>query len=231
MVRKGPDGERALFSSFPEPAGDPVTLGFGGGDRDAPGGDGGAPCASPGNHPEDAVLRTYLRTTALKNLYRQGWLKRGVPETRCESVADHSFGTAILVLLLAGKPPFEGVDADRCLRMAVVHELGEVYAGDITPVDGISAEEKHRMERESLERVLAGFPHGEELIELWEDFEEGSSPESQFLRRIDRLEMGIQAALYRSEGFSRMEEFIASAEKTVGEDMLGDLLRRADSIS
>jgi putative hydrolase of HD superfamily len=200
MERKGPDGEHALFPSSPET---------------------GAAA--------EKLLRTYLRTTALKNLYRQGWLKRGIPPARCESVADHSFGTAILVLLLAGKPPFAQVDADRCLRMAVVHELGEVYAGDITPVDGISAEEKHRMERESLDRVLAGLPGAGDLIELWEDFEEGASPEARFLKKIDRLEMGIQAALYRSEGFSRMEEFIASAEKTVGGDMLGDLLRLADT--
>lgn len=102
----------------------------------------------------DGILRPYLRILGLKRLYRQGWLKRDVPELVCESVADHSFGTAMLALLVAGRPPFQDADPDKACRMAMVHELGEVYAGDITPVDGVSKEDKHALERESLERVV-----------------------------------------------------------------------------
>lgn len=184
--------------------------------------------ASPGDRsPEEDLLLAYLRVLALKGLYRQGWLKRGVPESACESVADHSFGTAILALLVAGRPPFQDADPGKTCRMALAHELGEVYAGDITPVDGISKEEKYRMERESLLRVLEGAPGCEEILALWEEFEEGAGPEARLLRRLDRLEMGIQAAVYRAEGFDRMGEFLDSARKAVGEGYLGEVLARA----
>ena len=180
-----------------------------------------------GPDPEEALLRSYLRVLALKRLYRQGWLKRGVPEERCESVADHSFGTAVLAPLIAGREPFEDADPGRTCRMALAHELGEVYAGDITPVDGVSKEEKYRLERESLLRVLEGAPGADEILALWEEFEEGSSPEARLLRRLDRLEMGVQAAVYRAEGFPRMGEFLESARKAVGEGLLGEVLARA----
>lgn len=173
------------------------------------------------------LLDVFLRILALKGLYRQGWLKRGVPESVCESVADHSFGTAILALLVAGRPPFQDADPVKTCRMALVHELGEVYAGDITPVDGITKETKYRMERDSLLRVLEGAPGAGELRALWEEFEEGVSPEARLLRRLDRLEMGIQAAVYRADGFPRMEEFLESARKAVGDGYLKEVLERA----
>lgn len=177
----------------------------------------------------DRVLRPYLRVLGLKRLYRQGWLKRGVPEISCESVADHSFGTAMLALLVAGRPPFSDADPRKACLMAVVHELGEVYAGDITPVDGVSREEKHALERESLERVVAGASGARELVALWEEFEEGKSPEARLVRRLDRLEMGIQAAVYRADGFPRMEEFLDSARGAVGDGLLREVLELSET--
>jgi len=168
----------------------------------------------------------------LKGLYRQGWLKRGVPETRAESVADHSFGTALLALLLAEllkvSPEFSGLDPHRCIEMALVHELGEVYVGDITPVDGVSKEEKYVREREAFIRVVEGLPNQDRLLELWEDFEAGTSAEARFIRQLDRLEMGVQAALLKAEGFQRMDEFLESAHRTVTQPDLKALLTLAE---
>lgn len=174
-----------------------------------------------------ALLRSQYQAMELKRLYRQGWLKRGIPLGQAESVADHSFCTALLALALAGRPPFEGIDRDRALRMALIHELGEVYAGDITPVDGVSADDKHALELASLERVLGGLPAGDELRLLWEDFEEGSSPEARFVRQLDRLEMGLQAAVYRAEGSIRMQEFFDSADRSLSDPFLRDILAEA----
>ncbi len=178
--------------------------------------------------PEPSLLRPYLRIMGLKRLFRQGWLKRGVPEGACESVADHVFGTAALALLTAGRPPFQDADPGKACRMAIAHELGEVYAGDITPVDGISKEEKYALERESLRKVLDGAPGADCLEALWEEFEEGRTPEARLVRRLDRLEMGFQAAVYRAEGFPGMEEFLESARRAVGDGPLGEALARAE---
>lgn len=174
-----------------------------------------------------APLSAYYQAAELKRLYRQGWLKRGVSEGGCESVADHSFGTALLALFLAGRPPYEGIDRDKALRLALVHELGEVYAGDITPVDGVSAEEKAILERDSIRRVLDGLRGGEEYLALWEEFEAGVSPEARFVRELDRLEMGLQAAAYRAEGNERMGEFFESARRSVSSPGLRAMLEAA----
>ena len=93
------------------------------------------------------LVTAYFELCHLKQLYRQGWLRRGVPPERCESIAEHSFGVAVLALWLAQAQP--ELDADKVVRMALLHDLGEVYAGDIVPSDGVSEGEKHRREAEA----------------------------------------------------------------------------------
>ncbi|HET7838754.1 MAG TPA: HD domain-containing protein [Rectinemataceae bacterium] len=184
----------------------------------------------------DPALSSYYRLMRLKRLYRQGWLKRGLPAELCESVAEHSFGTALLALLLApsgGASRAEGASLDRskATLMALVHELGEAYAGDITPVDGVPREEKTRLERESILRALEGHSDLTWFLDLWEEFERGESPEARFVRELDRLEMGLQAALHRAEGHPGMEEFFASARRSVSSPALRSLLEDAIAAS
>jgi putative hydrolases of HD superfamily len=179
----------------------------------------------------DPVLASFFRLMRLKRLYRQGWLKRGIPEALCESVAEHSFGTALLALLLAG-PAGDGgsigkVDSSHAALLAIVHELGESYAGDITPVDGVSLVDKEKLERAAILRALDGHPDATWFLSLWEEFEDGMSPEARFVRQLDRLEMGLQAALHNAEGYAGMEEFFDSARKTVVEPRLRSLLEEA----
>ena len=179
----------------------------------------------------DPALASYFRLMRLKRLYRQGWLKRGLPEGLCESVAEHSFGTALLALLVAGKAGTAGafgtLDAAKAALLALVHELGESYAGDITPVDGVSREDKRSLERHAILRALGGHPDLEWFLSLWEEFEEGVSAEARFVRQLDRLEMGLQAALQEAEGFAGMAEFYDSARATVIEPRLRSMLEEA----
>jgi len=180
----------------------------------------------------DPTLGAYLQAIHLKRLFRQGWLKRGVAESDCESVADHSFGVALLALI-APLPSYaepRSFDRGRAVLLAVAHELGEVYAGDITPVDGVSKEEKHRLELESMERVIEGLDEATaaSVRALWEEFETGESAEARFVKELDRLEMGMQAAVYKAEGRPRMDEFLASADRSVRSDSLKNVLRAAE---
>jgi putative hydrolase of HD superfamily len=179
----------------------------------------------------DPALASYFRLMRLKRLYRQGWLKRGLPEELCESVAEHSFGTAFLAILIAGKSgscgEFGRLDSGKAALLALVHEMGESYAGDITPVDGVSREAKEELEREAILRALEGHPDREWLLSLWEEFEAGETPEAKFVKQLDRLEMGLQAALQEAEGFPGMGEFYDSARRTVVEPKLRGLLEAA----
>ena len=161
----------------------------------------------------DPALGVWLRATRLKRLFRQGWLKRGVEENDCESVADHSFGVALLALLLA--PDHPGVDRGHAVEMALVHELGEAYAGDITPVDGISKEEKAALERESILRVLEASPEADYIMGLWEEYEEAATPTARFVKELDRLEMGLEASVHAARGSTAMGEFHESARRAL----------------
>ncbi len=77
-------------------------------------------------------------------------------------------------------------------------------------------------------RVLRGLPDGGRLRGLWEEFEEGSSPEARLVKQLDRLEMGLQAAVYRAEGAPRMEEFLESARFALKDGLLAEILSLAE---
>jgi len=160
------------------------------------------------------ILQAYFESCQLKQLYRQGWLKSGVSRERCESVADHSFGVALLALWLA-EAYFPSLDGEKVLRMALLHDFGEIYAGDIIPADNISMGDKHAQEAVSVIRVLGNLPCSQVYLDLWQEFENGDTPEARFVRQIDRLEMGLQAAVYKAQGQARMDEFFDSARQAL----------------
>ena len=169
------------------------------------------------------VVRAYFELCHLKQLYRQGWLRRGVPPETCESIAEHSFGAAVLALWLA-QAYFPHLDQGKVVCMALLHDFGEVYAGDIIPGDPVSLEEKHLREADSVAQVFDKLPGGEVYRRWWHEFEDGLSEEARFVRQIDRLEMGLQAGVYRAQGFANLEEFFASALQGLSESALVMLL-------
>ena len=79
------------------------------------------------------MVRFLHRVGRLKALPRSGWRHCGVPAGETESVADHSYRTAILAWLAAASHP--ELDRDRVLKLALVHDLAEALAGDPTPYD------------------------------------------------------------------------------------------------
>ncbi|NIW00357.1 HD domain-containing protein, partial [Candidatus Saccharibacteria bacterium] len=117
----------------------------------------------------------------LKQIYRKGWLKK-IPSEYGESVADHTFGVAMMAWLIATEF-FPELDHHKVLRLALIHDIAEVYAGDITPGDGISAEKKQKIEREAVKEIFSKLPNGEHYVALWEEFELEQSPEAKFVKQ------------------------------------------------
>ena len=175
-----------------------------------------------GDRPPSRLLAAWYAASRLKRIHRRGWLARGLPAERGESVADHVFGVAVLALLLGpGRP---ALDPGRLLRLALVHDLGESGAGDLIPSDGVPPAEKTARERAALAALAADLTGGAELLADWEDYEAGASPEARFVRQLDRLEMALQAVAYaRTEGLPP-GEFLASAGRAVDDPELRGLL-------
>jgi putative hydrolase of HD superfamily len=165
----------------------------------------------------DDGVRGLLRAFALKDLARAGWARRGVPDP--ESVAAHSWGVALLVLALLP----EHLDLRRALTYAVLHDLPEAEAGDTTPHDGVTVEDKHAREALAMASLAAALPRGEALRAAWEAYERQADPEARFVRELDRLDMALQADRYRSRGLEPAE-FLASAARVVASEHLRSLL-------
>lgn len=172
------------------------------------------------------MIEIFFEYAQLKNLYRQGWLKRGVSELDCETVADHSFGVALLGYTIA-EEYLPDLDSAKVMILGLFHEMGEIYPGDFTPTDNVTADEKTQREYQGVQQVFSRLPNSQKYISIWEDFEFQKSPESKFVKQIDRLEMALQANLYErmnyglDEFFPYVQERISSPElKPILDDIL-----------
>jgi putative hydrolase of HD superfamily len=175
------------------------------------------------------LIEAFFEFNQLKQLYRQGWLRVGIPPERCESVAEHSLGVALLGLFVADTY-FPEADASKVVRIALLHDLGEARVGDITPHDGVRAGDKHARERRAVEEILGRLPKGAEYIALWEEYERGTSFEARLVKQVDRLEMGLQALVYEHQGFGDLSQFFASVEKALEAPELRAVLTELESL-
>lgn len=143
------------------------------------------------------MSKFYEEIYKLKQILRRGWLLQGVDKfVRAESDAEHTFSTAMLSMEIMHKDPkYQNLDQLKVLKMVLVHELCEIDAGDTTPYDNVSKEEKFKVERKSEKRIATecGMP---EIFDLWKEFEQNSTPEAQFVKKMDRLDAIIQAKIY-----------------------------------
>ncbi len=168
-----------------------------------------------------ADLAVVLRTIQhLKRVKRTGWIDRGVPIADVESVADHTYLTALIAWMASIDDP--DLDSDRVLKLAMVHDLAESIVGDAPPyeahdvpdrsdIDALRAffsvrhqrsdgntAAKRAGEHDAFLRLARGMPPGaqSELSSLWEEYEGQSTPEARFVKDVDRLEAYLQALHY-----------------------------------
>ncbi|XP_021989568.1 5'-deoxynucleotidase HDDC2 isoform X3 [Helianthus annuus] len=145
---------------------------------------------------------------SLKSTKRAGWVKRDVAGP--ESIADHMYRMGLMALIANDAP---GVNRDKCIKMAIVHDIAEAIVGDITPSDGVPKAEKSRREKEAIDhmcKLLGGGPRAEEIHELWMEYEENSTTEAKVVKDFDKIEMILQALEYENEQNKDLEEFFES---------------------
>ncbi|NQV29451.1 MAG: HD domain-containing protein [Candidatus Marinimicrobia bacterium] len=143
----------------------------------------------------------------LKSIPRTGWLQTGIPEVDAESIAAHSFGMSMLILYLRPTLQSTGINVERALNMAMIHDIAESIVGDLTPEDNVLLEDKHRAEAEAFDQIVRGVSEGEYFKELWDEFEGNKSAEARLVKRIDKLDMLIQAYVYEKKFSTRLDSF------------------------
>ncbi len=165
----------------------------------------------------------FYLASELKKVPRKGW-KSKVGIEHPESVADHSYGTAIMAMVFSDA---HNLDTEKILKMALLHDLAESITGDFMP-DEISKESKRLAENEAMKEILAKLPENIAIKyqNIWNEYTLANTKESVLLHDVDKLEMAIQAVKYSSEGFSneKLGMFIDSAKKEIKSKELLDIL-------
>ncbi|KAK3082264.1 hypothetical protein LTS18_007820 [Coniosporium uncinatum] len=157
----------------------------------------------------------------LKTTKREGWRRFGI--NHGESIADHMYRMSILTML-APASLSSRLDVPRCTKMALVHDMAESLVGDITPVDGVLKSEKNRREAETMDYICSGLLGkvggglaGEEVRQLWQEYEDGVTEESCFVHDVDKMELILQMVEYERSHGGRIDlgEFSWVAKKIV----------------
>ncbi len=131
-----------------------------------------------------SILNFVLELDRLKSIERK---VRPTGLTRFENPAEHSWQIALFAMSLQPYAPRE-MDIHRVVSMLLVHDIGEIDAGDIFVFDGQAAEQQSERELSGVKRILMPLaePTRSLLLELWNEFEAGHSVEARFAHAVDR---------------------------------------------
>lgn len=132
-------------------------------------------------------MRFLVEVDKMKSVYRRTIL---IDKTRRESDAEHSWHFALMAMLLAEYADPEKVDCARVIRMALVHDLIEIYAGDTFAYDVQGNQDKRQRETEAADKLFALLPEDQaaEIRALWEEFDAMETTDAQYAAAIDRLQ-------------------------------------------
>jgi putative hydrolase of HD superfamily len=201
----------------------------------------------------EKILNFFIEIGKLKKKKRRGWVLRKVKNP--ESIASHTFRMAIMAWLLGSRQ--KKLKAERILKMSLIHDLCETYAGDTTPYDRILPKnrqewkkilgkwprfsqkekernflEKYKRENQALEKLIFQLPSSlkKEIQELWMDYEKGLSPEGRFVRQLDRAENLLQALEYwKKDGRFAIGPWWIQIEELVDNPVLLEFLQALES--
>jgi putative hydrolase of HD superfamily len=151
----------------------------------------------------DTLLDLCLELQTLDRVPRSGYVLRGVAEP--ESVTEHSWHVLFLVWALGAR--IEGIDVPRAIEIALVHDLAELRIGDLPRVASRYFPEgaKKAAEAAAMAEVLAPLP--ESALALYDEYQQGTTPEARLVKACDKLQLMIKVAVYERWGTGALAEF------------------------
>ena len=164
------------------------------------------------------LLNFFIEIGKLKRKKRRGWVAHQIKNP--ESTAEHIFRMAIIAWVLGER---KRLNLERVIKMALIHDLCEVYAPDLTPYDPLlpkdqnkiievlkrwpkftpslkikSYKKKYKLENLALNKLISRLPSNikSEIKNLWLDYEKGLTREGRFVKQIDKVENLLQGLEY-----------------------------------
>ncbi|RJT41535.1 HD domain-containing protein [Rahnella woolbedingensis] len=131
------------------------------------------------------VFQFLMEIDKLKSVQRR---TKVLGTERQENSAEHSWHFAVAAMSLAPFAP-EGVDINKVIRMALIHDIVEIDAGDVLVYDLAARAAVHDQEIIAANRLfgLLPAPLSTQFLDLWNEYEAGETPEARFALVIDRV--------------------------------------------
>jgi putative hydrolase of HD superfamily len=125
-----------------------------------------------------------IEIDAVKSIIRKSKLYKA---DRYENDAEHSWHFALMAVVLSEYANVK-IDLLKVLKMALIHDIPEIYSGDVMIYKKGRAEELK--EKKSAKKIFSMLPRGQaaEFYKLWLEFEARQTPEARFASALDRLE-------------------------------------------
>ena len=145
----------------------------------------------------------------MKRVQRSGWWLAGIPDP--ESVAEHSFRTAILGYILAS---LEGADPMKTTMLCLFHDTHETRINDLHRVakryiaTDTGEQEAFSEQVERLPEKIAS-----DVRSFISNYEGKESLESKVAHDADLLECLIQAREYQSQGYADVQDWIVNCQR------------------
>lgn len=167
----------------------------------------------------DRIARFMIEADKLKTVDRTGWVLRKVKNP--ENVGDHSYSTALLSYIMAKKL---GLDATRCVAMALTHDMNEILTGDIATRANeqhqtVNNHEKAKRENANMLKVIGILDKSSNthFKELWTELKENKTKEAQLVHEVDKLDYILQLIPYHKymKKDSEVEEFFITAKRRI----------------
>ncbi len=134
----------------------------------------------------DRQMNFIIEIDKLKNVFRQSLISDG---SRHENDAEHSWHLCMLAITLEEYAE-DGTDILKCIKMALIHDIAEIYAGDTYLYDEEGNKDKAEREMKSAEKIygLLDESQKKEFLRLWREFDEGETKEAVFANILDRVQ-------------------------------------------
>jgi|GEM_PF-307701 len=127
-----------------------------------------------------------IEADKMKSVFRQTLL---LDKSREETNAEHSWHFALMAMTLYEYAGMDDVNLPRVLKMAILHDLVEIYAGDTPAFDTTGNQDKAAREIEAADKLFSLLPpqQAAEYRSLWEEFDQMETPDAIYAAAVDRL--------------------------------------------
>lgn len=135
-----------------------------------------------------SYIKFIQETELLKGVLRTATHSSG----RMESTAEHSWRLALLAAVVLEEYP--ELDRGKTLIMCLIHDLGEIYDGDISALLMPDPAEKLKNEQQAVEKVCSALPPElrTKYLNIWLEYARLSSGEALLVKALDKAETIIQ---------------------------------------